>query len=586
MKKCITLFMTLIILFTMCVQVNAAETNKDIVVLFTNDVHCGVDDNIGYAGLAAYKQDMIAEGNYVALVDAGDAVQGAAIGTLSEGSYIIDIMNQIGYDAAVPGNHEFDYGMDRFFELKNRANFNYISANFINNSDGSKVLDAYKILTFAETKVAFVGISTPETITKSTPKYFQNENGEYIYGFCSGNDGTALYNAVQNTVDAAKNDGADYVVALSHLGVDEQSSPWMSTDVIKNTAGINVFLDGHSHSTIEGQLVKNKDGTDVLLSSTGTKLKAIGKLVISANGINTALISDYTKKDEAVNSYIQGIQGQYSNLLKTVVAKTNVDLVVNDPITGNRIIRSRETNLGDLCADAYRTLLGADIAFVNGGGIRSDIKAGNITYNDIINVHPYSNMACMVEATGQEILDALEMASRESPNENGGFLQVSGLTYEIYTHIKSSVLVDENKIFKSVGGEYRVKNVMVGGQPLDLNKTYTLASHNYMLKSSGDGINMFADNKVIKDEVMIDNQVLIDYIVDKLGGVVGDEYSNPYGQGRILQLSGTPLAPVTAKANNPKTGDTSGSAIFCIFPLFGSISVITLLLCKRRKKAD
>lgn len=576
--------MTLVVMFTVCIQISADETGKDIVILFTNDVHCGVDDKIGYAGLAGYKQDMIAAGNYVALVDAGDAIQGAAIGTLSKGSYIIDIMNKVGYDAAVPGNHEFDYGMSRFLELAGMADFDYISSNFVNLTNNSNVFNSYKMMTFGDKKVAFVGISTPESFTKSNPTYFQNEKGEYIYSFCSGSNGAELYNAVQKAVDAAKNEGADYVVAVGHLGIDSQSSPWMSTEVIANTTGIDAFLDGHSHSTIASRTVKNKAGKDVLLSSTGTKLEAIGKLVISDNGVSTELITDYTKKDETVSSYIKDIQAQYSSMLNTVVATSNVNLVVNDPKTGNRIVRKSETNLGDLCADAYRTMLGADIAFVNGGGIRAQIPAGSITYNNIISVHPYGNMACMVEATGQEILDALEMASRETPNENGGFLQVSGLTYEIDISVPSSVIVDDKKMFVSVNGKYRVKNVKVGGQPLDLNKTYTLASHNYMLKSGGDGINMFTDNKILKDEILIDNQVLISYITEKLGRVVGNEYSNPYGQGRIVLVTADQSNPVTAKSDNPKTGNSNNIAFISVISLVGSLAVIMLLVCKRTKK--
>lgn len=358
----------------------------------------------------------------------------------------------------------------------------------------------------------------------------------------------------------------------------------MSTEVIANTTGIDAFLDGHSHSTIASRTVKNKAGKDVLLSSTGTKLEAIGKLVISDNGVSTELITDYTKKDETVSSYIKDIQAQYSSMLNTVVATSNVNLVVNDPKTGNRIVRKSETNLGDLCADAYRTMLGADIAFVNGGGIRAQIPAGSITYNNIISVHPYGNMACMVEATGQEILDALEMASRETPNENGGFLQVSGLTYEIDISVPSSVIVDDKKMFVSVNGKYRVKNVKVGGQPLDLNKTYTLASHNYMLKSGGDGINMFTDNKILKDEILIDNQVLISYITEKLGRVVGNEYSNPYGQGRIVLVTADQSNPVTAKSDNPKTGNSNNIAFISVISLVGSLAVIMLLVCKRTKK--
>ena len=549
MKKLLALVLTfaLALAFVPAAFAEGEVEAGDIVILYTNDVHCSVEQeaaddgtvsNMGYAGVAAYKADMKAITSNVALVDCGDAIQGEAIGTLSTGRYLIDIMNEIGYDYAVYGNHEFDYGMSRIQELTAEASFKYLSCNFMDiKSDPAKnVLDAYAIRDFGDKKVAFIGISTPESITKSTPAYFQDEDGNYIYGFCSGGNGQELYDAVQAAVDAAKAEGVDYVVAIAHLGIDTQSSPWTSREVIANTTGIDVVLDGHSHSTIAGETVKNKDDEDVILSSTGDKLRNLGRLVIKADGtMATSLIAakDYTEQDEATTKYIQEIVGQFEALLNEVIAKTDVDLVINDPETGDRMVRNRETNLGDLCADAYRTLLDADIAFVNGGGIRASIPAGDITYGQIIAVHPFGNMACSIEVTGQQILDALELGCASTPGESGGFLQVSGLTYEIHTYIPSGVQLDENKVFQGVEGERRVKNVKVGGVPIDVNKTYVLASHNYMLKAGGDGFSMFKGAKVLRDEVMIDNQVLINYIQDELKGVVGSEYANPYGQGRI-----------------------------------------------------
>lgn len=509
----------------------------DLVILYTNDVHCGIDANIGYAGLAAYRDAMRGEHRDVALVDCGDALQGEAIGTISKGEYLVDIMNYVGYDFMTFGNHEFDYGMDQLKKLVEKADFQFLSCNFMDLRTNEPITKGYQIVNYSGTKVAFVGISTPESITKSTPTYFQDENGEYIYGFCAGNDGKDLYNAVQNAIDSAKAEGADYVVAIGHCGIDEQSSPWMSTEIINNVSGLDVFLDGHSHSTIPCDKITDKDGKEVLLSSTGTKLNAIGKLTIGKDGLTTELVTDYAEKNEKTTEVIEGIKAQYEAMLNEVVAKSEVELTINNA-EGKRAIRNAETNLGDLCADAYRKVLGADIAFVNGGGIRVSIPAGDITYGQIIAVHPFGNMACVVEATGQQIIDALEMASRSTPGENGGFLQVSGLKYTIDTSVESTVVTDENKMFVRVDGERRVKDVMVlqadgTYAPIDLEKTYSLASHNYMLKSAGDGINMFQKNKILQDEVMIDNQVLITYIQKNLGGVVGEAYQNLTGEGRI-----------------------------------------------------
>jgi len=581
----------------MSFSVLAAE--QEIIVLYTNDVHCGVDENIGYAGLSLYQKQMQQQTPYVTLVDAGDAIQGAPIGTLSEGGYLIDIMNQVGYDFAVPGNHEFDYGMSRFLEMADALDCGYYSCNFIELKTGNPVLAPYKMFTYGDTKVAFVGVSTPESFTKSTPAYFQNENGEYIYGFCEDESGQKLYAQIQASVDAARTEGADYVIVVGHLGENGTTPRWNSAQVIGNTTGIDVLIDGHSHETVASKTAKNKDGADVIVTQTGTKLKQIGKLTIGTNGtITTELVSEVTADDigrsytvkagdtlnriakrelgsynrwreiyeanrdkiknpdelqvgmvitipgmESVtdgkavdyqtDQYIKGIQSQFNETLKTVLGKTEVDLTVNDPSTGERAVRNAETNLGDLCADAYRLVLGADIGFVNGGGVRVSIAPGNITYNDTLKVFPFGNIGCVAEVSGQKIKDALEMASKNCPQESGGFLHVSGLTYTIDTSVKSGVQLDEKGNFLRVDGAYRVTDIKVGNEPLDLNRIYTVASHNYMLKLAGDGMTMFADSNIIRDEVMMDVDILSTYIRSNLGGIVGAEYQNPAGQGRI-----------------------------------------------------
>jgi len=529
----------------------APEEGGKIVILHTNDVHCEIDQakkddkvtNIGYAGVAAYKTEMEAEygKDYVTLVDAGDAIQGGPIGTLTKGSVLVEIMNKVGYDLAIPGNHEFDYGMDNFLSLaKDKAEYTYICSNFTDLA-GKGVFDPYKILTYGEVKVAYVGIDTPETFTKSTPTYFQNDKGEYIYSFQQGGSGKDLYAAVQKAVDAARKEGADYVVALGHLGDNGSTQEWKAQTVIANTNGIDLFIDGHSHEQIE-KAVANKDGKDVPWAQTGTKLAAIGKVVIDTKTgeITHELVTGYDKQDETVAAFVKEKEDAFKAQLEEVVAKTEVDLTTKDA-DGNRLVRSGETNLGDLCADAYRVMLGADVAFVNGGGVRADIAAGDVTYEDIINVHPFGNEACMVETTGQDILDALELGARNYPEENGGFLQVSGLTYTIDENVPSSVVTNDEQEFVKVDGAYRVTDVKVNGEPLDMDKTYTLASHNYMLKSGGDGFVMFKDDKLLKDGVMIDNAVLINYIVDELKGTVtAEQYGESAGRITVVKAAVEP----------------------------------------------
>ncbi len=533
-----------------------AETEgltKDVLVLFTSDVHCGVDMNFGYVGLKAVKDAAEAAGNYVLLVDDGDSIQGEPVGTMTRGEAIIDLMNAVGYDVAIPGNHEFSYGVDRFLELKEMADYPYISCNF--NREGDPVLSPYVVREFDGVKLAFVGVTTPKTLTTSTPRYFQDGEGNFIYGFFQDETGEAVYSAVQQAVDDARAEGAQYVFVMGHLGNEEDSHPWTYADVISHTSGINALLDGHSHDTAK-VVMENKDGETVIRQACGTKLNGIGWLRISASdgGVDTGL---YTWSNSVSAPELLGIEnemsaevekavGELNRKLSEVVAYTSSDLVIYDPeaLDRNRqplrIVRRSETNLGDLCADAFLDQSGADIAFANGGGIRVNIAKGDITMNDILKVSPFGNMLTVVEATGQQILDALEWGARAVPGENGGFLQVAGLTYEIHTYLKNSCTEDDFGWFTGVTGEYRVKNVMVGEEPLDLERTYTLASQNYMLLEHGDGFSMFDGCPLLQDSVKLDNQLLIDYITDTLGGTVGEEYADPYGQGRIRIVTEAP----------------------------------------------
>ncbi len=552
MKKLLGLLLCLALLLGCAAaeEPAAPALTKNLVVLFTSDVHCGVDQGWGYAGLYAVKEYYAAD-NYVMLVDDGDAIQGEPIGTMTKGEGIIDIMNAVGYDLAIPGNHEFDYGMNNFLALTEKANFQYLSCNF--NKEGELVFAPYAIKEFDGVRFAFVGVTTPMTLRSSTPRYFMDENGNYIYGFLQDETGEALYSAVQSAVDNARAEGADYVIVIAHMGNEAECSPWMYSEVIENTSGIDVWLDGHSHDT-DQVTMQNKDGEEVIRSACGTKLGDIGVLTFATDGSITAGLMDWNQKVSAPalfglqNAGADAVAAETEELnekLQEVVAKTAVNLYINDPteVTEEgkpiRIIRRAETNLGDLCADAYLDQSGvADIAFVNGGGIRVQLNAGDLTLNDILRVHPFGNALTVIEVSGQQVLDALEWSVHSLPGEFGGFDQVAGLTFEYDATIESPVLQTEDKMFAGVGDtkKCRVRNVLVGGEPLDPEKTYKLASHDYQLLNNGDGYTMFGGCTVLQESVKLDNQVLIDYITETLGGVVGEGYDQPYGQGRIVSV--------------------------------------------------
>lgn len=529
-----------------------AGAKKDIVILVTSDVHCGVDKNFGYEGLKQFRDTIELNGCATLLVDDGDSIQGEAIGTVTQGDAIIDLMNAMDYDVAIPGNHEFDYGMDTFLRLTQKAEFPYISCNF--NKAGDFLFDRYVIKEIEGTKIAFVGVTTPKTLMTSSPVYFQDEDGNFIYNFMQEDTtGERLYEAVQSAVDDARQEGADYVFVMAHLGNEDECRPWTYADVISHISGIDGFLDGHSHDT-DQVTMKDKDGNDVFRMAVGTKLNAIGYVKISAEDgsvshdclfwMNPISLPEMTHIRNEITPFLEEKQEELGSRLNEVIAKTSFDLVINDPEavsqSGERIrlVRRAETNLGDLIADAYLASSGADVAIINGGGYRIDLHKGDITYKNILEEQPFGNSLYVIEVTGQQILDALEWGAREVPEECGGFPQVAGMTYEIDTETASSCTEDENGFFTGVDGTYRVKHVMIRGEALDPEKTYSLASNNYVLMEHGDGYTMFDGCNVLQEGVLLDNQLLIQYLQETLGGVVPEKYADPYGEGRIIAYEG------------------------------------------------
>ena len=510
-RKLLTLILVLAMIFSFVPTALAAiPAGKEIIILHTNDIHNRVDDNLGYAGVKALKDELEAEGKNVILLEAGDVLHGMPIANLTDGLTIVEIMNAVGYTAMAPGNHDFNFGTARLIELAKEADFDILSAN-LTAADGKNVFAASKIYELDGVKVGIVGLSTPETKTKSAPK---NTEG---YSF---ND-DKLAELAQAEINTLKTGGADCIVILGHLGIDSESAPWRSTDVIAKISGADIFIDGHSHSKLEeGQLIKDKDGKDVLLAQTGEYINAIGKITVNSDGAKAELVTE-VEKDEDITTLINAKKDEIEPLLNKVLAKTDV-LLNGERAPGNR---TEETNLGDLAADALKYVSGADIALTNGGGIRVSIQIGDITYGMLNAVFPFGNIVTVIELTGADILASLVHGNAAAPEASGGFPQVAGLSYEVHSY----------------QADNRIQNVKINGEELDPAKKYTMATNDFTA-AGGDGYEMFTGAPVIGYYGAMD-EALVTYIVDELDGVVPEEYSGP--QGRITVLKNeTPFTDV------------------------------------------
>ena len=559
----------------------AEETNcffgdkADVTILYTNDVHTYIDNKSPkptYAAIAALKKSIEDTGRDVLLVDAGDHIQGTAYGSMDDGATIIELMNEAGYDLATPGNHEFDYGMARAKAVIQEADFPYVSCNWVDLRTGFNVLPSVKFFFVGGRKIAFVGVTTPETFTKSTPAYFMNDaQTKYIYDILGGEDGQKLYDTVQKAIDKAEFWGADTIIGLGHLGVDPSSSPWTSEEVIAHTHGFTAFIDGHSHTVMANKQVTDASGKAVTLTQTGSYFKNIGKMTLGADGtITTELINTYEGLDAAVAATASNWISAVDDMLGEEIAVGDTKFYINDPATGKRRIRSGETNLGDFVADGIYTYfneieeLHCDVAIMNGGGIRTDVEAGPWSFKTCKTVSPFGNVACLMSVTGQQIQDALEFGARfagAEGKENGGFLQVAGARYTIHPMIPNTVQTNDKNVWTGSAATPRVSNVEIYDKttgtykPLDPNATYALAGMNYTLRNLGDGFAMFDGATLIKDYVSEDYLVMSSYAA-MFGGVDANglphlasanspladypgyllNYEDPYGAGRIQMI--------------------------------------------------
>ncbi|HKM12373.1 MAG TPA: bifunctional UDP-sugar hydrolase/5'-nucleotidase [Bacteroidales bacterium] len=507
---------------------------KQIVILYDNDVHCSVE---GYAAMAAQKAAELKRTPNVLVVSAGDYIQGGSLGAASKGEYIVRLINSAGYDYVTLGNHEFDYGMTRLAQLAEMLEPEILCCNLYDLRSAELIYKPYAIRSFGRTKVAIIGIATPYSFISSTPSYFQNENGEYLYSLCADN----FYETIQKNVDRARAEGADFVIVISHLGddvaFDEINSPRLAT----STHGIDVILDGHAHSIIHGKTYLNAKGEEVILTSTGSNFENIGRLSISRRGIiSTELIpiGKIKTRDANVVALTEEIQQEYKTMGERKVCVSEADLIMQTKEDG-RLIRFEETGLGDFCADAVRGAMGTEIGFMGGGSIRANIAKGEVTFNDLFMLFPFGNTIATAEMTGQQIADALEFSVSILPVEFGGFLQVSGLKFDVDVQTDSPVTVDINKVYSGmVGDQRRVRNLLFEYEPgkfepIDPERIYTVAGSSYLLKEQGDGFGVLKGIKVY-DTGVIDLQILERYITEIIGGVIPEVYGKPQGRINII----------------------------------------------------
>jgi len=506
-----------------------ADLTGKLVIIHTNDTHGGdvavEGTSLGTAGIAQLVKDYEAAGAQVLLVSAGDAIQGDPLVNLSKGLTAIQFMNLAGYDLMVPGNHEFDFGYDNLLKLREEANFPLVSANILDKESGEPVFEEYIVFDTVIGKVGFFGLTTPETYTKANPKNVATLN------FLAGEE---LYAKAQEVVDKLKAAGVEYIVCVAHLGIDDSSVPNRSNDVIENVDGIDILIDGHSHSVVEGKKIG-----DTILAQTGTKLANAGVIIMDKDSIEAKLIpaSEYTEIDQEVSDAVNKVAEEIDQQLSAVFARTEV-LLDGERAPG---VRTQETNLGDFAADAIlwaaEQATGAKIdgAITNGGGIRATIKAGDVTMKDMKTVFPFGNTIATVKVTGKQLLEVLEASCSAAPEALGAFPQVAGIEFTIDTTVPyvNGEQYPDSTYFAPASPGSRIKNVKVGGEPLDLNKVYTIATNDF-LAAGGDTYYVFKNLESYNTYVALED-ALVNYTAEVLGGTItAEKYGKPAGRINII----------------------------------------------------
>ena len=503
------------ILLAMMMSCHVAMAQKSIVILYENDVHCGIDGYTKMAGL----RDAISRADtaYVGAVCVGDFLQGNTTGAISKGQYIVDIMRYMDYHALTLGNHEFDYGVPRMVQLLEQVNAPVVCANLYEAGEPQPMYAPYVIHQYGDKKVAFVGACTPETMILEGYSFYDT-NGILLYDLKQ----KTFYQLIQQAVDEARKAGADYVVLLSHVGETTQSMGFNSHLLVNHTRGIDVVLDGHSHNIFENAKATNLDGKEITVTQTGTQFANVGKLVITPEGqFITQLMKgkDIPYENEKVTAITDSIRQMVKAVTSKVVAKSDYTLVVSDE-NDQWIVRAEETNAGDLVADAYRYAMKADIGFENGGGIRNDIEAGDITYGDIIGMLPYDNTLRRISVTATQLKEMLTRCTSLVPVLDGNFPQCSGLRFTV--HSKSHTVSDIEILQED--GSYA---------PIDMQRTYSVALTNYNHEGGG-FFDSFKKCPVLQESTLRYYEALSDYLTKVLGGTTGETYAQPQGRIKIV----------------------------------------------------
>lgn len=571
------------------VNKNLDELSDDIVLLHINDVHCGINNTIGYDGYALYYDELKTKYKNVIKVDIGDHIQGGTIGPISEGDSINKIMNKIGFDVATLGNHEFDYGIEQLFKLNKNLTIKYICANFCYRKNKTTIFDPYKIIEAGNKKIGFIGVLTPYTFSKTYLSSILDENGEPLYDFLNGNNGQELYDTIQNHINKLRNDEKiDYIILLSHTGMKNGNRIEFPTEnLISNLEGVDAILDGHSH-VIYNTTTKDKNWNNIPISQVGTNLQAVGTLILKNDGnITSEILSEIPEpknkslailinrdKERWVNKeiydYIIDLWKEYNEELNVQFGFLNFDFIVMSSDSSFPYCRYQECTLGNLITDAIKTIGNGEFTIINGGSIRNNMYKGNLTRGGIISVLPWFNNIVMKRVTGQCILDALEFGVSKLPDK-GGLFQLSGITFDADLSINSSVIIDSTGMFLNITGKRRVSNVKINGKVIDIKKIYNASLIEY-IANGGSGYSMFTDFEVFNESLITDTDALSYYIKNNLNGNIPEDYKN--AQGRIN---------LNYNSSSASSSSFSPSPFIKLMIIFISLLMILILLVILKK---